>query len=96
MATRAIHLEVATSLDTDAFINALRRFIAIRGPIRNLRCDRGTNFVGAMNIFDREYAVIDHTKVKDYLLQQNCDYFPFQMNPPSASHMGGKVVTVLL
>ena len=44
--SRAIHLEVADTLDTSSFINAVRRFIAIRGPIRQLRCDRGTNFVG--------------------------------------------------
>ena len=47
MASRAIHLETSNSLDTDSFINALRRFISRRGPIRQLRSDQGTNFVGA-------------------------------------------------
>lgn len=89
MTSRAIHLEVADSLSTDAFINALRRFIAIRGPIRQLRSDRGTNFVGAKNELDREWAAMNHDNVKDFLLQQNCDYFDFNMNVPSASHMGG-------
>ena len=87
MMSRAVHLEVSDSLDTSSFINALRRFTAIRGPIRLLRSDRGSNFVGAKNEFDRE---IDHSKVKEYLLgQHNCDYFNFTMNVPSASHMGG-------
>ena len=44
---RAVHLETAVALTTDSFLNALRRFIAVRGPIRELRCDRGTNFIGA-------------------------------------------------
>lgn len=35
MAIRAIHTEVASSLDTDAFINALRHFIARRGQVRS-------------------------------------------------------------
>ena len=47
LASRAIHLETATSLETDSFINALRRFICRRGPIRQVRSDQGTNFVGA-------------------------------------------------
>ena len=33
MASSAIHLEIAHSLETDSFINALRRFICRRGPI---------------------------------------------------------------
>ena len=47
MASRAVHIETANSLETDAFINALRRFICRRGPIRQLRSNQGTNFVGA-------------------------------------------------
>lgn len=34
LASRAIHIETANSLETDAFINALRRFQAERGSVR--------------------------------------------------------------
>ena len=47
LACRAVHVETTNSLSTDSFINCLRRFLSIRGPIRTLRSDRGTNFVGA-------------------------------------------------
>ncbi len=47
MSTRAIHIEVIESMDSSSFINALRRFFAIRGPAKQLRSDCGTNFVGA-------------------------------------------------
>lgn len=42
---RAIHLEVASSLDTESFINVLRRFIARRGQPEEMRSDNGGNFV---------------------------------------------------
>ena len=85
MASRAVHLETANSMDTDSFINALRRFIAVRGPIRQLRSDMGSNFIGAK----RELDTVNQKHVKDYLLSNDCDYFNFKMNVPSASHMGG-------
>lgn len=47
MASRSVHLETANSLNTSSFMNALSRFLSRRGPVRQLRCDQGTNFVGA-------------------------------------------------
>lgn len=47
MTSRAMHLEVAYSLDTHSCINALRRFICRRGQVSHMRSDNGTNFVGA-------------------------------------------------
>ena len=44
---RAVHVEVAHSLDTDSFINALRRFMARRGTPKEIRSDNGTNFTSA-------------------------------------------------
>ena len=89
LASRAVHLETAVSLDTSSFINALRRFVAVRGPIRELRCDRGTNFVGAERALKEALKELDKDKIRSHLLNQGCDYFSFNMNPPSASHMGG-------
>ena len=44
---RVVHIEVAHFLDTDSMINALRRFISIRGCPEQIRSDRGTNFTSA-------------------------------------------------
>ena len=39
LSSRAIHLEVSATLETDSFINALHQFISRRGPVRTIRCD---------------------------------------------------------
>ena len=88
LASRAIHLEMAHSLTTSSFIQALRRMQALRGPIRLIRCDNGTNLVGANNELAKSIASINSTELKAFLLRQDCDT-EFRMNPPKASHMGG-------
>lgn len=45
--TRGVHIEVIEEMSSSSFINALRRFIAIRGPVMEFLSDRGTNFIGA-------------------------------------------------
>ena len=89
MASRAIHIETSTSLETDAFINALRRFQAERGPVRQLRSDRGTNFIGAHRELKEALKEMEQDKVRSRLLEENCEWISFKLNPPSASHMGG-------
>ena len=47
LASRAVHIEKADSLDTDSCIDAIRRFIARRGNVKEMRSDNGNNIVGA-------------------------------------------------
>ena len=68
MASRAIHLETATSLTTDSFLNAYRRFVCRRGPIQQLRSDQGTNFVGAKNELQAALNEVNHEKIQRELL----------------------------
>ncbi|XP_068723802.1 uncharacterized protein [Montipora capricornis] len=89
MASRAIHIETANSLETDAFINALRRFQAERGPVRQLRSDCGTNFIGAHRELKEGLEETNEDKIRARLLEDNCEWISFKFNPPSASHMGG-------
>ena len=86
MASRAIHLDVAAYLSTDAFINVMRRFICLRGTVRTLKSDRGTNIVGASNELSKALHEINDERVKRLLLENGCD---FTFNPPHASHAGG-------
>ena len=89
MASRAIHLEVAHTLETDSFLNAYRRFVCRRGPVREIRSDQGSNFVGARSELQKSLAQMDQTKIKEELLKNSCDWLNFRMNPPHSSHMGG-------
>ena len=41
----AVHIEVANSLDTSSLIQNLRRFVARKGQVSELRSDNGSNFV---------------------------------------------------
>ena len=47
MTTRAIHIELVSSLTTDSAIMAIRRMIARRGCPAKIYSDNGTNFRGA-------------------------------------------------
>lgn len=46
MSTCAVHLELVKAMNTDDFIMCLRRFIDRSGKVSELRCNRGSNFVG--------------------------------------------------
>lgn len=63
LVSRAVHLEVASYLDTDSCINALRRFICRRGPVTSIRTDNGTNFVGTHRELGEAMKELDHNKM---------------------------------
>ena len=46
MVTRAVYLDLATSLSTDDFLLVLRRFIGVYGRPKQMFSGNGTNFVG--------------------------------------------------
>lgn len=82
---RAVHIEVASSLDTSSFINALRRFMARRGQVKELRSDNGTNFVGAERELKRAIEGWNLEQLNDTLSQKGIKW---SFNPPTGSHHG--------
>lgn len=83
---RAVHIEVMESMDASSFINALRRFVAVRGPAKQLRSDCGTNFIGACSELQLNVGGPDTERVHTFLSNLGCTWV---FNPPHASHMGG-------
>ncbi|XP_054276847.1 uncharacterized protein LOC128995847 [Macrosteles quadrilineatus] len=86
LATKAVHIEVATDLSTDAFIAALTRFVSRRGLCKNIYSDCGTNFVGANNAFQALFKSAERTSLLEFSSNQD---ITFHFNPPAAPHQGG-------
>jgi hypothetical protein len=89
LAVKAIHLEVVSSLTTDAFIAALRRFKARRGTPSTIYSDNGTNFKGAANHFQELHKLLQSShveQVQDYLSKEKCEW---KFIPPHSPHLGG-------
>lgn len=85
LTTRAVHLDLLTAIDTDAFLMSLRRFIARRGTPAELFSDQGTNFKGG----ERELreTFVEMSKELQHLLAPQ--KISFRFNPPAAPHFGG-------
>ncbi|GBN58191.1 hypothetical protein AVEN_159183-1 [Araneus ventricosus] len=86
---RAVHLELVSSLSTESFMQALRRFWARRGRGSTLYTDNGTNFVGAANAL----------KSLDWdFIQAECSLMKIKwlFSPPSAPWQGRRVAKLRL
>ena len=85
LSVRAIHIKVASLLDIDSFINALRCFIARRGQVLELRSDNGNNFVRAERELREVMESWNLASIND-TLQKGIKWI---FNPPTGSHHGG-------
>ena len=86
LVSRAVHLELANSLDTDAFINALRRFVARRGQPKLFISDNGTNLHGGERELREVIRKMKGEEIEDFC---NTRGFQWKFNPAHASHFGG-------
>ena len=92
MATRAVHLEIAFGLDTDAFLNAFYRMASRRGVPEELYSDNGTKFKGADNELRLLVAQLDNEKVKETIAHKGVTW---HLNPLFAPHFGGVHETMI-
>lgn len=80
LSSRAIHLEPLEGMDSASFINALRRFFAVRGVCKTIVSDHGTNFIGALSESNNLQQVRDNVAAQG---------ISWTLNPVGASHFGG-------
>lgn len=71
-------------MSSSSFINALRRFVAIRGSVKIIRSDRGTNFIGAANTLNLNRINIEVTTSNSYLEEKR--YYMDLQRPPLFPH----------
>ncbi|GAB0089833.1 hypothetical protein DMENIID0001_044500 [Sergentomyia squamirostris] len=89
LVTKAVHVEAVTDLTAEAFLAALRRFIARRGKPSLIMSDNGTNFVGAQKILDRETALAIKAASEFAAQALIEDEIKWKFIPPGSPHFGG-------
>ena len=86
LVVRAVHIEIAHSLNTSSCIMALQNFIARRGIPLELFSDRGTNFIGANRELNEALRSLDRNKLMQEFVTPLTKW---SFLPPSSPHMGG-------
>ena len=86
LTTRAVHIEVVRSLDTDSCLVAIKRFIARRGKPTTIISDNGTNFVGSARELKEYINSWNQNQITSELAQK---FIVWKFNPPGAPHFGG-------
>ncbi|XP_076474788.1 uncharacterized protein LOC143302700 [Bombus vancouverensis nearcticus] len=90
LAIKAVHIELVDDLTSEAFIAALRRFIARRGYCSTIHSDNGTNFRGASSELRELHDLLqsdDHKeKVTAFLADKQIEW---RFIPPHSPHFGG-------
>ena len=86
LTSRAIHLEVCYSMDTQSFLCAFSRFIARRGRPRTIFSDNGTNLTRGSKELKEEIKAFNENQINTKMLQHGINW---KFQPPHASHMNG-------
>ncbi|KAK4467348.1 hypothetical protein MN116_000290, partial [Schistosoma mekongi] len=84
--TRAVHIEMAHSLNTDSFIMSLLRFMGRRGRPTEIYSDNGSNFVGTVSELKGFVQQWDQRRISKELATKQIQW---HFNPPLSSHRGG-------
>ncbi|GJQ75152.1 hypothetical protein Trydic_g5302 [Trypoxylus dichotomus] len=89
-ATKAIHVELVGNLSTEAFLAALKRFVARKGSISNIYSDNGTQFIGAntelKKLLKQLQTQTQTEQVKAYMAHNGIRW---HFIPPRSPHFGG-------
>ncbi|XP_065724446.1 uncharacterized protein [Drosophila suzukii] len=86
---KVIHIELVSSLSTDSFLSALKRFIARRGRPSDVFFDNATYFTGAKNKLEALKEFLFKKETIEKTNHNNNEFINFHFIPPRAPHFGG-------
>lgn len=90
MVTRAVYIDLVSSLTTDHFLDAFKRFISRRGPVSCLYSDNATTFIGAKAQLDELYEFLLKSNFQNALSNELLSRrIEFKMIPPRSPNFGG-------
>lgn len=89
MSTKAIHIEIVSSLDSESFVAAFKRFTARRGHCSDIWSDNATNFIAGNKLLkDMLQGQIEQVK-HEIFSQLARDGTTWHNIPAAAPHFGG-------
>lgn len=90
MVTKAVHIELVSSLSTDAFLMTFKRFISRRGNPSIVYSDNATNFLGSKNQLKELHDFLKNKKtshaINDFFSSKETKW---NFIPPRSPHWGG-------
>lgn len=88
--TKCVHIELVTSLSTDAYLMTLKRFISRRGNPTLIYSDNATNFLGARNQLKELHEFFKSKQVSESIREfLSTLEIEFKFIPPRSPHWGG-------
>ncbi|GFX85647.1 integrase catalytic domain-containing protein [Trichonephila clavipes] len=86
MCTKAMPIQLVSSLSAAAFLSVQRRFVSRRGYPSDIYSDNGTNIVGASAYLKDLFQLLHNFNVQDYSSSKNIQW---HFIPPYALNFGG-------
>ena len=86
LATRAVHIELTDSLDTDAALMVISRFQARRGNVQELWSDNGKNLTSANKALNKQLRALNQDKM---MAKLSLEGIKWRFIPPSDPEAGG-------
>ena len=86
MVSRAVHLDLTQAYHTDAFLQALRRFISIRGCPKEILSDQGSQLIACSKEVSNILELLDWNMVEGWCSKKSIEW---KFVPPQGQHMNG-------